>query len=217
MERVTGQGVVRRGYGDADEDRRDPGHSLPWLESADDHLDRRGGGGRFWRFFAILLVLAALIGGGTWYYRSELGVAKPDGSLIRAEGGPYKVRPEQPGGKTFAGTGDSAYAVSEGQFRQAALGEATGDAATTEASNEPGATGPAVQLGAYMDRQAAETGWSTLVQRNPILSGMSHRIVQGRADTGSVYRLQAVSSSAATAHELCRTLKQAGADCYVKE
>ena len=68
-----------------------------------------------------------------------------------------------------------------------------------------------------MDQETAEIGWSTLVQRNPNLSGVTHQVVQGRADIGSVYRLQAIAASAPAAQQLCRELKDAGPDCYVKD
>jgi cell division protein FtsN len=73
-----------------------------------------------------------------------------------------------------------------------------------------------VQVGAYSTRSAAEAGWSQLSGRIEALQGRSHRIVQGTADSGTIYRLQAVAGSAAEADTLCRTIKSQGGDCQVK-
>ena len=56
-----------------------------------------------------------------------------DGSVIEAPAEPYKTAPENPGGKTYDGTGDSSFAVSQGESRPAQLaqGEAAKAGATT--------------------------------------------------------------------------------------
>ena len=59
-------------------------------------------------------------------------------------------------------------------------------------------------------------GWSQLVGRYSVLSGFKHRIVEGKADIGTVYRLQAVAGNTSAANELCSQLKRAGAACQVK-
>jgi hypothetical protein len=73
-----------------------------------------------------------------------------------------------------------------------------------------------VQVAAYSDRAAAERGWSQLVGRYSMLSGFHHRIVEGKADIGTVYRLQAMAANTAAANDLCYQLKRAGAACQVK-
>jgi hypothetical protein len=45
---------------------------------------------------------------------------------------------------------------------------------------------------------------------------VKHRVVQGSADIGTVYRLQAVAPDAAAANALCSQLKAAGIACQVK-
>src|SRR5699024_9389645 len=80
------------------------------------------------QFIALLVlgVLAlAVIGGGIWW---AVGQPKDksvmaDGSVVAAPKQPYKEKPKDPGGRTFAGTGDTSFAVSEGQTRPARLGE----------------------------------------------------------------------------------------------
>ena len=73
-----------------------------------------------------------------------------------------------------------------------------------------------VQVGAYSSREAAETGWSTLSARIESLQGRNHRVLQGTADSGTIYRLQALAGTASEAETLCRTIKSQGGDCQVK-
>jgi hypothetical protein len=64
---------------------------------------------------------------------------------------------------------------------------------------------------------AAEAGWTKLTgQAGAVLSGVPHRVVEGAADNGTVYRLQAVAPDAAAANALCGKLKAAGIACQVK-
>ena len=70
-----------------------------------------------------LLALGLIVGAIWWATRQggdEALVA--DGSTIAAPGQPYRERPKDPGGKTFEGTGDTSFAVSEGQNRSARIG-----------------------------------------------------------------------------------------------
>ena len=90
-------------------------------------------------------------------------------------------------------------------------------AASTPASRPTAtASGVGVQVGAYSSRDAAEAGWSTLSGRIPALQGRNHRVVQGTADSGTIYRLQAVAGTVAEAETLCRSIKSQGGDCQVK-
>jgi hypothetical protein len=73
-----------------------------------------------------------------------------------------------------------------------------------------------VQLAAYGTRERAEKGWSEISRRTEVLSGVSHRVVEGKVDIGTVYRLQAVASSRAEAERLCAALKADGLDCQIK-
>jgi hypothetical protein len=41
-------------------------------------------------------------------------------------------------------------------------------------------------------------------------------VLQGTADSGTIFRLQAVAGSASEADTLCRSIKAAGGDCQVK-
>lgn len=219
---------------------------LPWLEG-DDEEDEVGGynTGQLAMFLLIGLALLVIVVGGIWWATRHNAddALVADGSVIKAPAEPYKEKPENPGGKTFEGTGDSSFVVSEGQSRQAQLGEsgkspqpgfetlgktvkvAGGDSGPSgkvvpvgpvEAATS-GSSGVGVQVGAYSNRQQAEDGWRRLSEQYALLSGMSHRIVEGQAEFGKVYRLQAVPGDLAAAKVLCGKLKDAGLNCYVKQ
>jgi len=204
----------------ADEDER-----LPWLESGDDDDDEVGGvdTGRIVGFalFAAL-ALAALVGGIWWFgQRGPDPELVADGSTIEAPVGPYKERPANPGGKTFEGTGNLAPAVGEGKTTEGVIADELPKPSVD--TPKPGQTpapaaagGIGVQVGAYNSKETAEAGWQKLLSRTDKLAGVGHRVVEGKADMGTVYRLQAVAGDAAGASALCRALKGDGIDCQVK-
>ncbi len=209
---------------------------LPWLESDDEGEDATGvDTGRLIGLGLILLVALVALVGGIWFVANRgLGDGPaPDGSLIAAPESPYKERPADPGGKTFAGTGDTSYAVGAGKEVEGRLATTAplppalvpAPAPSASASGEPTASatvdaglpaGTAVQVGAYSTRSDAEAGWQRLSGQTDLLSGVSHRIVSGRADLGTVYRLQAAGGDRAGAQSLCSQLKAAGIACQVK-
>lgn len=198
---------------------------LPWLESVDDEDDYGNDSGRLVGFLiGGLAVLAALVGGIWWAtHRGDKNELQADGSVIEAPKTPYKEAPKNPGGKTFAGTGDTSYAVSAGQSRAPKLdrgGEVVAtasDAGKPSAPATPAPAGVGVQVGAYTSLATAEAGWTRLSsQHGAVLSGVKHRVVEGKADIGTVYRLQALAGDAASANDLCTRLKTAGVACQVK-
>ncbi len=210
-----------------DEDDR-----LPWLEGSDgDDVDYdTGDNGGMMKLIAMGLAALVVLVGAIWWatHRNPDPALVPDGSLIQAESGSYKEAPKNPGGKKFDGTGDSSFAVSEGQNRPAQLGgsaKAPVPAANADPKAKPSvnvtqlaaAGGVGVQVGAFSSKAAAETGWSKLVgQSNGALAGVSHRVLEGTADNGTIYRLQAVAGDSAAANALCGKLKSAGISCQVK-
>lgn len=212
--------------------------SLPWLE-ADEQEEEAGGldGSQIMLFAAGLIALLAVVVGGVWWFtnRASGGDVVADGSVIEAPEGPIKVAPDDPGGKTFAGTGNVAPVVGEGGSRTAVVAEPAMPAlpggtpgAAPSASASAGAPAPAataspapvpgtgVQLAAYGTRARAEQGWVDAQRRTDKLSGVKYRIVEGKVDIGTVYRLQAVAGSRAEADRLCGALKADGVDCQVK-
>ncbi|MBC2665599.1 SPOR domain-containing protein [Novosphingobium flavum] len=208
-----------------DEDER-----LPWLESADDD-DEDGGidSGKLIRFALFGVVLLGLVGGALWVFklRAPAGDVVAEGGVIKSPG-PYKTVPQDQGGKTYAGTGDSAYVVSEGKSPAPKLGDGTAPVPVPGPSLNAGANagtavaapaepaGIGVQVGAYSSLATAEAGWQRLSGNNAALKGVKHRVVEGSADIGTVYRLQAVAGDLAAANALCASLKASGIACQVK-
>lgn len=200
---------------------------LPWLESADDEEDEGGvDTGRLVRFALFGLALLLGILGVLWAVKHHTSepAAVADGSVIKAPP-PYKQAPPKPGGKTYAGTGDSAYVVSEGKTAQAHLGDEkpavpVASASVTASSGgttpAPDMSGVGVQVGAYTSQATAEAGWTRLSSGHEVLKSVKHRIVEGSADIGTVYRLQAVTADVSAANALCSQLKAAGVPCQVK-
>jgi hypothetical protein len=203
---------------------------LPWLESADyDDEDEGVDAGRIIGFVLIAALALAALFGAIWFF-SNRGADSDliaDGSTIEAPEGPAKERPEIPGGRTFAGSGDVAPAVSEGQSREGRIADqpspkpsvdiakpATATATATAPTTASG--GVAVQVGAYSNKAGAETGWNALNRQTNALKGVKYRIVEGQADIGTVYRLQAVTGDAAAAKSLCTALRSDGIACQVK-
>ena len=214
-------------FGDGDE-------SLPWLESDDEQAQTGFDTTRLIGIALLMVVALGAIVGAIWWFTNSTaaGGPEPDGSLVEAPDEPYRSRPEDAGGKTFAGTGDTSFAVGEGQTREGRLANEPAPAVTptpTEtAASEPAPAetpaprsnalprGTAVQVGAYSNRADAEEGWRTLQRQTDALSGVDYRIVEGRADIGTVFRLQAAGGDNAGARRLCNALQSDGLPCQVK-
>lgn len=215
--------------------------SLPWLES-DEEDDDAGGLDvmQIVGFVALLLAVLGAVVGGVWFVSDRMAGQEmvPDGSVIAAPEGPIKQQPDDPGGKEFAGTGNVAPVVGEGGSRPAVVAEApmpplpsAAPVATPSGKPSAGATKPVpaaaptaaapvsgigVQLAAYGTRARAEEGWTQVSRRTDALTGMKYRILEGKVDIGTVYRLQAVAGNRAEADRLCAALKADGVDCQVK-
>jgi len=200
---------------------------LPWLES-DDELDQPVvDTGRIAAFALVGLLAIVLAGGALWYFvlRDDSGKARiADGSVIEAPAEPYRTRPEDPGGQQVAGTGNASFQVAEGRQVEGQITNipAPPPPETPAVQDTPPAPAPVadgsigVQVGAYASRAAAQAGWTTLSGRLEPLQGRSHRIVEGMADSGRIFRLQALAGSLSEAEALCQGIKSAGGDCQVK-
>lgn len=202
----------------------DGGERLPWLES-DDDLEQPGvDTGRIVTFAALGLLAVVLAVGALWWFLRDSpgGELAADGSTIQAPDEPYKSRPENPGGREVEGTGQTSFEVAEGEEIEGVI--ATRDVPAPSIDREqddggkvqPVASGVGVQVGAYATRAAAEAGWTTLSGRFEPLQGRNHRVLEGTADSGTIYRLQALAGSADEADSLCRAIKAVGGDCQVK-
>ncbi|MFC3098579.1 SPOR domain-containing protein [Alteraurantiacibacter palmitatis] len=212
----------------------DEDDALPWLES-DEEEEEPASDYRILIFaaLAVAALAAILFSANHFLSRQSAGDAVPDGSTIAAPEEPYKERPENPGGSEVAGTGDMSFEVGEGQRREGRIAgdapapsidvEAAPTAAPTTGAGPAAtpaparaATGVGVQIGAYSTRAAADAGWSQLSGRYSALQGLGHRVVEGTADSGTIFRLQAIASDVEAANALCRSIRNAGGDCQVK-
>lgn len=174
-------------HGGTDHDRLDLDERdrLPWLESGEDDEEYVG--------IDTKRVIAAVIGGlaslaaivgGVWYltHHSDQGVPLADGSTIAAPATPFKETPKDPGGKTFDGTGDSSYAVSQGQNRPAHLaGNDAGNEAATGAE-QAGAGAAAAAASASAAAGASFAGGATPAK--PALAVAKPAAASAQPDTG---------------------------------
>ena len=213
----------------ADEDER-----LPWLDTEEEVPEAEGGlaTSRLLIFGLVsLLAVGALVALAWFAWGVTSDEPEPDGSLIEAPEGPYKTKPEDEGGKEYAGTGDTSFAVGEGQTRQGQLAETlptevpierevAAPSIATTLNEGPRAAEPAkgtlVQVGAYASRTEAQEAWARLMRQTEALNGVRNRIVKARVDIGTVHRLQAVTGSNAEARALCGRLQDDGLACFVK-
>ena len=214
--------------------------ALPWLEGVDDEDQPRGVSAR--KMLAALLMVGiavAIIAGTTFYLGRQSGGSGPP-ELIRAEAGPYKVRPDDPGGLDVAGDSGTAFATGAGEDQDAQLdvGKLTepppplppkegepkpvpppepkppvvAPPVTPGASPAPpDAAGPTVQLGAYGSTAKAETAWRMLSSRFPAVAGLTKQVVPYSGG----YRLRAGAASAAEAKAVCAAVTAGGENCFV--
>jgi cell division septation protein DedD len=209
---------------------------LPWLEAVDDEDGPKGVPAR--RMLAALLVVllaAALVSATFFWLGRQNAVTGGAPELIRAQPGPYKVRPADPGGLDVAGESETAFETSAGQDRDAQLDlskapETPVAAPKPQPKPEPAETKPAkaeqetqataaptggkgsvIQLGAFANRAQAERAWSALSARFPAVASMNKMIVPF---SGGI-RLRAAAASPADAKQACQALKVAGENCFV--
>lgn len=202
---------------------------LPWLETADGYEYDNGASPLKVALMVLLglAALAAIVGGVYWVQRNQTGGGSSgNGELIAAQEGDYKVKPEDAGGKSFEGEGDSAFAASEGQKTGATLVPTTKTGVTAPAptpsqatvkSDSPTPAGAVmVQLGAFGDSTKAESAWTALNKRFGFLAGTNRKIAEATVEGGrKVFRLQAVTAGSSAAQQLCAKLKAAGENCLI--
>src|SRR5918993_5570917 len=96
--------------------------SLPWLEAVENEDGPRAISARKMLMGLVLVLLAGAVVAGTMFWVGRRDPA-PGGAieLIRAEPGPYKVKPADPGGLDVAGDSETAYSTSAGEDPDAAL------------------------------------------------------------------------------------------------
>jgi len=211
---------------------------LPWLAAVEDEDEPRGVSARKMLAALVVVLLAAALVAATFFWigrRDASGNGPPE--LIKAEPGPYKVKPPNPGGLNVAGDSETAFETSAGEDKDAQLDlskvRETGIApappavpkatapdkpketapAVAEAPKATGGTGSVVQLGAFANKAQAERAWSALSARFPAVGALSKMIVPF---PGGI-RLRGGAASPADARQVCQTLKAAGENCFVAQ
>ena len=209
---------------------------LPWLQAVEDEDEPRGVSARKMLAALLVVLLAAGLVAATffWLGRRDSQMSGPP-ELIRAEPGPYKVKPPNPGGLDVAGESQTAFETSAGEDRDAQLDlskvpeeaatppreppkaappvEAKAPAPPAPQPAATGGSGSVVQLGAFQNQAQAERAWTALSARFPSIKAMTKMIVPF---SGGI-RLRAGADSPAEAKEVCRTLKVAGENCFVAQ
>jgi hypothetical protein len=207
---------------------------LPWLQAVEDEDEPRGISARKMLAALLVVLLAAGLVAATFFGlgRRETAVSGPP-ELIKAEPGPYKIKPPNPGGLDIAGESETAFETSAGEDRDAQLDlnavpeapvakppkaepKPAEPAAATPPRAEPkpaGAPGSTIQLGAFANQAQAERAWTALSARFPSVAAMSKLIVPF---SGGI-RLRASAASPAEAKQACQALKAAGENCFVAQ
>lgn len=162
-----------------DEDR------LPWLEAVENEEEEEGlSGSKLFGFLLVGLAAIGLIVGGVWWLRSQKQGPEGDGTLIAAQEGDYKVKPDSPGGMKVEGQGDSTFAASEGA-------ESNGKV-DTNAQPEAPIAGQKAKPGADATKPAAKAAVSAAVPP----SGGKLTPSTAPAATGTMIQLGAYNSEA---------------------
>lgn len=212
------------------------GEPLPWLEPVDDEDEPPSLSARKMLAAVIVVLLAAALVAGTLYWLGRTGATEGSGppELIKADPGPYKVRPDDPGGIDVAGDSETAFATGAGEQVDGQLDldalpetpvarpqpkvaepvEAPIEETRAEPAPEPAAATSAtsvVQLGFFDNPAQANSAWTSLSGRFPALAGASKIVVPFQKGQ----RLRAGFGSAAEARQACQLLKAAGDACFV--
>ena len=211
---------------------------LPWLEAVDDEDGPRGVSAR--KMLAALLVVLLAVGivAATLFWIGRRDAASnisgaPE--LIRAEPGPYKVKPDDPGGLDVAGDSGTAFATGAGEDRDAEIDlGAVAEAPITRPKPEPtpppqavpaeevkepvvvekpatGGSGSVIQLGFYDNPAQAEKAWISLSTRFSVVGAMTKVVLPYQKG----FRLRANAASPTDARKACQILKVAGENCFV--
>ena len=222
----------------SDERSYDDGQ-LPWLQAVEDEDEPRGISARKMLAALLVVLLAGALVAATFFWmgrRDAAGNGPPE--LIRADPGPYKVKPPNPGGLDVAGESETAFETSAGEDKDAQLdlGAVPEQPVAKPPREEPkrippnetkeplpakdtppptpaGPKGSVIQLGAFQNSAQAERAWAALSARFPPIAAMNKLIVPF---SGGI-RLRAAAASPAEARQACQALKVAGENCFVAQ
>ena len=215
---------------------------LPWLEAVDDEDGPRGVSASKMLAALVVVLLAVGIVAATLFWVGRRDAALNQGGapeLIRAEPGPYKVKPDNPGGLDVAGDSGTAFATGAGEDRDAEIdldavaeepitrpkaesappaqslpGKETREPVAPETPAPPqstGGMGSTIQLGFYDNPAQAEAAWKSLSSRFSAVGAMTKVVVPYQKG----FRLRANAASPADARKACQILKVAGENCFV--
>ena len=106
----------------ADDPALDNDDRLPWLEAVEEE-GGEGGPSALKLIVAVLIGLAAIGGivGGIFWMGNRDGAETGAPELIKAPDGPYKVKPDSPGGMTVEGQGETAFDAAQGGSPNASI------------------------------------------------------------------------------------------------
>jgi hypothetical protein len=127
----------------ADDGALDPGDRLPWLEAVEEEADT--GPSALKLIVAVLIGLAAIGGivGGIFWMSNRDGEASGAPETIAAPEGPYKVKPDSPGGMAVEGQGETAFDAAQGGTPNASID--TDAVPETPVTAQPKAQAPAAK------------------------------------------------------------------------
>ncbi|HEX9964498.1 MAG TPA: SPOR domain-containing protein [Allosphingosinicella sp.] len=109
---------------------------LPWLEAVEED-GGEGGPSALKLIVAVLIGLAAIGGivGGIFWLGNRDGAANRAPEIIAAPQGPYKVKPDSPGGMAVEGQGETAFDAAQGGTPNASID--TGAVAEAPVTQQP--------------------------------------------------------------------------------
>jgi hypothetical protein len=128
----------------ADDGALDPDDRLPWLEAVEED-GGESGPSALKLIVAVLIGLAAIGGivGGIFWLSNRDGSANRPPETIAAPEGPYKVKPDSPGGMTVEGQGATAFDAAQGGTPNASID--TEAVSETPVTAQPKAAAPAAK------------------------------------------------------------------------
>jgi cell division septation protein DedD len=216
---------------------------LPWLEAVDDEDGPRGVSPKKMLAALLVVLVAAAIVAGTFFYlgrKDPVGIGAPQ--LIRAEPGPYKVKPTDPGGLDVAGESETAFETSAGEDSDAQLDlnalpeeavarpkpppkevpkrippNETKEPVVVPPAPKPAPAPPSGPAGSVIQLGA----YKNAAQAERAWTALSTRFPTVKAMTKLVvpfsggFRLRAGAASPAEAKQACQALKVAGESCFV--
>jgi hypothetical protein len=131
----------------ADDGALDPDDRLPWLEAVEED-GNDGGPSALKLIVAVLIGLAAIGGivGGIFWMGNRDAAENREPEVIAAAEGPYKVKPDSPGGMAVEGQGASAFDAAQGGTPNASIDtNAVPEAPVTAAPRDPAPAAPAAK------------------------------------------------------------------------